>query len=172
MKYIQTYEQLNIDLRASLYKLLKRISPSDIHIDYYTNNRFDKDIGKNDSALVLRTFDIRKNISYREDINALVINISQVNDKQLRKERNKPKMKISVIPYDIKNSSEKEFITNLTEFIVKTLKTYSYFNKTKITHMNNKLSINDYYINTSDVENILRDLEELDLWLTTKKYNL
>ncbi len=54
-------------------------------------------MNKYSTALALKSYDERKNVSYRSPITALVIETSPVSDKQLRKETIKSKLKITVI---------------------------------------------------------------------------
>lgn len=174
MKYIHTFEQVNDDLKILLYNFLKKVTPPEIEIRNHYFDRYDKDINRNEngSAIALKSFDSRKNMSYRTDVKVLVIDICPVNDKQLRKERHKTKMKITIISYDLINLNQSDFINELTVFIEEILKKYSYFYKRTPTYRNGKISVNDYFINTFDIENIKNDLEEFDTWSTAKKYNL
>lgn len=173
MKYIKTYEQISItqtDLRALLCDFLSKNIPTGINlIRHHTN---EPEMNKYSTALALKSYDERKNISYRSPITALVIETSPVSDKQLRKETIKSKLKITVIPYALINLHEREFISKLTDFIEEIFKKYSYFYKRKPMFRFNRISVNDYYINTSDIDSIMNDLQYFDVWLNSNKYNL
>lgn len=170
MRYIKTYEEINTDLRVLLCNFLSKNIPTGVNLIRYHTER---DMNKNTVALALKTFDERKNIPYRTSVDALVIEICPVNDKQLRKEKIKPKLKVTIIPYRLDNLNEKDFISNLTKFIEDIFKKYSYFYKRTPAYTGyNKLSTTDFYINTSDIENIMSDLEHFEMWVDTNKYNL
>lgn len=171
MRYLKTYEQLNTssEVKDLLCRFLGKNIPTGVNLIWHNTER---DMNKNTVSLALKTYDIRKNISYRDSVKALVIEICPVNDKQLRPERIKSKLKISILPYALLNLHEKEFISKITEFIEDVFKKYSYFYKRTPTYKYDRLSINDYYINTSDIDNIMNDLKDFEIWSDTNKYNL
>jgi hypothetical protein len=101
------------------------------------------------------------------------IRISNVKDKQLRA---KPIEKIKVnVDYGFDSSQmiDKILVESIKEFIVKTLEKYSYFNK-KTPNWSNKQYVNyDFYVNISNVDNIMNDLNnDFQFYMDSKKYNL
>ena len=171
MKYIKEFEIYDPNLKDPdnayfqrlLIKFLNRIKTDDFTI---STNFYERDNDK--PAIALNSVDARKGYRYKEDKPVLTIRVLNVSDKQLRKEKTKPKFKILLKTfYDTTGITDQNFLNILIEFLNETFTKYSYWNI-------KRGSFYEYFINTSNVDNIENEFDNLDieLYKNMKKYNI
>lgn len=172
MKYIKTYEVINEpDLYWLLCKFLEKIKTDNFSI---IKNFYERTEKKGVALAFLSKYKSDRDVYEK----AFTIRILQVNDKQLRDSDVKPKLKIHLnCGYDDTYLKDRPFIVSLEEFIISIFEKYSYFNKKRNMYLysytqGNKFSY-DFYINTSDIEKIINELNNnFEMFMDTKKYNL
>ena len=89
MKYIKTYEDLYPDLRLELVKFLNKNITGDFRVVQNYSERKEK----KGEAMALTSTDVRKNVSYRQNMYVFSVRILPVNDKKLRDKSIKTKIK-------------------------------------------------------------------------------
>ncbi len=174
MKYLKIFEsfgdsKITNDLRLLLVKFLQKNITNDFLVTPYFNER---GVNKGE-ALALNAILIRKNQIYNYPA-ALSIRILPVNDKQLRELPIKTKLKIHLKTcYDTSSCADQEFLNILIAFLVSIFKMNSYFSKIYHHTIYGKLKQDyDFFINVSDIDNIMNDLKEFEIYKDTSKYNL
>ena len=171
MKYLKTFEGINSDLRYLLVDFLQKNKTNNFSV---TPNLTVRD--KKSEALSLNSTDARKNRSWLWDNNLIVlsIRISPINDKQLRNAPIKTKLKINFnCAYDTTGVADQNFLDILIEYLTIIFKKYSYFNKVSHHTYNGKLKQNyELFINVSDIDNIMKDLEDFEMYKDMRKYNI
>jgi len=174
MKYIKTFENYynteydSDNFKKFLIKFLERVKNNNFTVATSFSERDEEE-----SAIALKTVDIRKNYSFREDKPILTIRVLQVNDKKLR-DKLKTKFKIYIKTcYDTTGIADQEFVDVLIEFLDIIFKKYSYWSKKNWCYNYNKINY-EYYINTSNINNIIKNLDDVDLELykNIRKFNL
>lgn len=166
MKYVKTYEELTTNLKDTssltilLYNFLSNILP---------DNKIDKiyrRIGHKPFAEILKikTYDARKNLQYRDFLDAFSIECSNLKDKKMKTDENKLKISLLIDDYNIRVSDNSEIIINLIIFLKEVFEKYSYLYK--------KSGKSEYFIKTNDINNIMNDLKEFETWINAKKYNI
>ena len=171
MKYIKTYESLESEskLHALLCSFLKKIektSKFELKTTFYER-------GEKGTSEAL-SFNVFKNNRTWSDKSspAFSIRVSPVGDKQLRDESVKPKIKVLI------NSCyyhpDEDTIPFLLKFIKETFRKYSYFMKDDPSYtFGPNASKTYFFINTSDINNIMGELNDnFEMWMNTQKYNL
>lgn len=181
MKYLKTFEKYDPDLydpdngyfKKLLINFLINNKPADFKVSPSFYERDEKDY-----AIALTNIDARKGYLYRQDKPVLTIRLLRVNDKKLRDQKTKPKLKISLKTcYDTTGIANKDFVDIFILFLCDIFKKYSYFNKVQkyayVNYNSNKRNY-EYYINTSDIDNIINNLNEFDFeaYKNMKKYNI
>jgi len=168
MKYIKTYEELEdfssneYNIHFQLVDFLRNLKEPSYS---YSANHYEKGEKKGVAvALKYSTNDLR----YSPEA-LFSIRIMEVSDNKLKDYKYSPKLKIRIRKYNnyIRNN---EFGSILYDFIIELFKKYSYFNNSKSMMYYN---INDFFINTKDIPDIMRELNEnFEIYRDTKKYNL
>lgn len=175
MKYIKTYEKYDSELYDpdNIYfkKLLVEFLQNNIPDDFKVSSSY-YERGEDVNAIALMSVDARKGYAYRHDKPVLTIRLLRVNDKQLREVKIKPKLKVYIKTcYDIVGV-DKYFVDIFTSFLCEVFKKYSYFNKERnCAHYPTRRNY-EYYINKSDIDNIMEDLKEFEVYKNSLKYNL
>lgn len=161
MKYIKIYENFQIDKIYKIYQkfktelgnILNEYKPMNWKLDYSYQDSSMKNVG----------LSIKHCKNYHND---LIIKFFEVSDKKQRDKEIPEKMKIEI---ECREKSLTD-ITDIFDILKNTMKKYSYFSKDhKIIYWN----CSDFYIKTSDMDNILNDLKNnFEIYKDTKKYNL
>jgi hypothetical protein len=170
MKYLKLFEDVEnyktfSNLHYELIKFLKKLEVSDYSV---VSPFYDRD-NKKGIAIAFQYKDKRwgKRTIFS-------IRISEASDNKMKELLVKPKIKVKVDYYEItarEKISDEEFVLLLCEFINEVFKKYSYFYKFNNTAYHHK--INDFFINTTNIPDIITELnEDFYLYINTKKYNI
>jgi hypothetical protein len=181
MKYLKAFEDLGDEFDSQEYNIYRQLvsfltninraffSPESLKvIGNYSERGFGRS-KKNGTAIALQYKDPKEHrFSFQTIFSIRIMNVS---DKKLRDYRFSPKLRIRIDKYKNISNNTNELVIFLYEFIVETFKKYSYFNKysDQIYHR-----ITDFYINTKDVPNIMKELnyDDFEIYKNAKKYNL
>ena len=169
MKYIKTYEDVKSesDLHFILCNFLEKIDKSKFKVNHVIYEK-GKNYGRSLSFEIIKQ---GRNTSFWGEklTRAFTLRITPVNDKKLRSESIKPKIKILL---DSIYYTDDDTALTLIDFMTEIFKKYSYFNKKLVSFNNNKNGKYEFYINTSDIENIENDLKDFEFFISSNKYNL
>ena len=175
MKYLKKFEIYDPKLKDPdnayfqrfLIKFLEKIKPGDFIIKTGFYER-----GEDGSAIALIIVDPRKGYYYDKPV--LTIRVLPVIDKKLKGIATKTKFKIYLkTNYDTHGISDQYFLDILIEYLNKILRKYSYWNKIDHHNFYGKLKQDyQYFINTDNIDNIVDELNDFEIYLNSKKYNL
>lgn len=163
MRYIKTFEGLvdkPIFLRLLLVKFLSKTITSP-NLLIHTNLR---DRNQLDYVEYITIKDKRYNTIFQ-------LNTNYLKDKKSKSDsvKHKQKIRVQLVTYYSKPvESDKEFVSLLEEFIIDVFTKHSFFVKKYYRN-----DCHDFYINTSDIDNIMNELNtDFEYYQSMKKYNL
>jgi len=164
MKYIKTYEVYSDDirenLRLSIGKWLDKIKPTNSSMNWSSYER-----GYSETGVALKLKPSRY-IGY----DALIVRVENVIDKKLIG-REISKLKV-IVDCRIDEIDSPE-IVDINGFLIDVFKKYAYFYKKDQKYRGTKFLKYGFFINVSDIDKILKDLnDDFELYIDTKKYNL
>jgi hypothetical protein len=167
MKYIKTFENKELNLHLMMCDFLSKINDKE-----YLVTRFFYYRGMTEGNTL--AFKRYENYPRENTYPIFSITFKDVNDTKLRGVANKPKMKVIVnYEYDMAGVKDVQFVSMLKDFIVDVFTKYSYFHKKRDKYYRKDFCSHDFYINTSEISNIMNDFEnEFDFYVNTRKYNL
>lgn len=172
MKYIKEFEgavETPDFLRSLLVNSLHKIIDKSSLIIFFHN--------KNDQYKpeYVETVDIRQERSHNI---VFQINMNYLKDNKLKLDpvKHKQKIKVQLISYDIVKGTaleiEKELVLLLKDFIIDIFTKHSFFSK-KSNDWYGHQDINDFFINTVEIDSIMKELNnDFEYYKTMKKYNL
>ena len=171
MKYIKEFENIVENpefLKSILSKFLEKvIASSTLIIFTRDNNQYQPEY--------IESVSIRQKRTYN---NFFQINMNYLKDNKLKLDpvKHKQKVRIQLISYNSGlpslSENEKEIITVLKDFMNDVLTRHSFSSKKSDDWYNHQDSV-DFFINTSEIDNIVKELNnDFEYYQTMKKYNL
>jgi len=176
MKHIKTFENSILPpisseskLHSGLCKFLSTIDSSKFEVKKAFYER-----GEINASDALTFNVIKQGVNKNWDSESSIefsIRILPVSDKKLREETIRSKLKVTVNScYYQKNETS----ISVLNFVKETLKRFCYFQQDFPSYTNSPYAARTiYYINSSNIDNIEKDLNEnFEYYMDTKKYNL
>jgi len=169
MKYIRLFEQNKNQLKKEITNWLSRIKPND---NYKVKSEH---FIRGEQNGITMMFDTSR-ATYYGGYPLFVIRISEVSDKKQKELKIKTKLKIQLDYRFATQSSSKEFdddfVTHLKDFMKDIFTKYSYFNKKIPNYYSSGMSGYDIFINVNDIENIVSEFDNFNIYIDSKKYNI